>query len=96
MPAKKKTTKKSAKKPIVSKKTQEEIKVEGAKVVSKVKDLIREGNVRQITVKNNRGKVVFTLPVTAGVIGAVLLPPLAVLGTLAAVLTDCTITVKRK
>lgn len=83
------------KKPIVSKKTQEEIKVEGYRVVEKVKALIKEGNVRQITVKDKKGKLVFTFPVTAGVIGAVLLPPLAVLGVLAAVLTECTITVVR-
>lgn len=93
MAAKKAAKKKS--KPIISNKTKQEFKVEGKKVVTKVKDLIKEGNVRSITVKNSKGKVIFTLPVTAGVIGAVLLPPLAVLGTLAAVLTECTISVER-
>jgi len=89
MPVKKK------RKPLVSKKQQEEIKVEGKKVVERVKELIKEGNVRKITVKDKKGKMIFTFPVTAGVIGAVLLPPLAVLGVLAAVLTECTITVVR-
>jgi hypothetical protein len=91
MPAKKK-----AKKPLVSKKTQEEFKVEGKKVVTKIKALIKEGNVRKLTVKDSKGKVILSLPVTAGVIGAVLLPPLVVIGAIAALLTECTITVERK
>lgn len=91
MPAKKKV-----KKPIVSKKTQEEFKVEGKKVVSKIKALIKEGNVRKITVKDSKGKVILSLPVTAGVIGAILLPPLIVIGGIAALLTECTITVQRE
>lgn len=91
MPAKKK-----AKKPLVSKKAQEEFKVEGKKVVSKVKALIKEGNVRKITVKDSKGKVILSLPVTAGVIGAILLPPLIVVGAIAALITECTITVQRE
>jgi hypothetical protein len=91
MPAKNKV-----KKPLVSKKTQEEFKVEGKKVVSKIKALIQEGNVRKITVKDNKGKTILSLPVTAGVIGAILLPPLIVVGAIAALLTQCTITVERK
>lgn len=91
MPAKKKV-----KKPLVSKKTQEEFKVEGKKVVGKIKALIKEGNVRKITVKDSNGKVILSLPVTAGVIGAILLPPLVVIGGIAALLTECTITVQRE
>lgn len=95
MPTKKTIKKKVAKKPLVSKKKQEEFKVEGKKVVSKVKALIKEGNVRKITVKDSKGKTILALPVTAGLIGAVLLPPLVVLGAIAAFLTECTITVER-
>ncbi len=101
MAAKKKVTKKTVKKTIKSsatkaaKKVKEEIKVEGKHVVSKVKALIKEGNVRKITVKDNKGKLILSLPVTAGVIGAILLPPLIVVGALAAFLTECTITVER-
>lgn len=95
--ATKKTTKKSSgKKPLVSKKVQQEFKVEGKKVVTKIKELIKEGNVRKITVKDSKGKVILSLPVTAGVIGAILLPPLVVLGAIAALLTECTITVQRE
>jgi len=89
-------TKKKIKKPIVTKKQQEEFKVEGKKVVSKIKALIKEGNVRKITVKDNKGKIILSLPVTAGVIGAILLPPLIVIGGIAALLTECTITVQRE
>ena len=91
MPAKKKV-----KKPVVSKKVQEEIKVEGKKVVGRIKALIKEGNVRKITVKDSKGKVILSLPVTAGVIGAIILPPLVVLGAIAALITECTITILRE
>ncbi len=83
------------KKPVVSKKMKEEFKVEGKKVVTKIKQLIKEGNVRRITVKDNKGKTILSLPVTAGVIGAVLIPALAVIGTLAALVTECTVSVER-
>lgn len=96
MPAKKSTKKSTTKKPLVSKKTQEEFKVEGKKVVSKVKELIHEGNVRKITVKDSKGKVIMAIPVTVGVVGALLLPPLIVLGALVAMISECTITVERK
>ena len=92
MPAKKKITKK----PLVSKKKQEEFKVEGKKVVSKIKALIKEGNVRKITVKDSKGKVIMSLPVTAGVLGAIFAAPLVVIGAVAALITECTITVERR
>ncbi len=91
MPAKKKT-----KKPLVSKKQQDEFKVKGAKVVSKIKALIKEGNVRRVTVKDNKGKVIMSLPVTAGVVGAIFAAPLLVVGAVAALVTECTITVERR
>lgn len=95
MPTKKRVTKKT-KKPLISQKTQQEFKVEGKKVLSKVKSLIKEGNVRKITVKDSKGKTILALPVTAGVIGAILLPPLVIVGAIAALLTECTITVQRE
>ena len=96
MPTKKTEKKSSVKKPLVTKKAQEEFKVEGKKVVTKIKALIKEGNVRKITVKDNKGKIILSLPVTAGVIGALILPPLIVIGAIAALLTECTITVQRE
>lgn len=95
MATKKKSTSK-AKKPLISAKQKEEFKVEGKQVVSKIKALIKEGNVRKITVKDSKGKVILSLPVTAGVIGAILVPPLIVVGAIAALITECTISVERK
>jgi len=92
MPAKKKTTKR---KPVVSAKTKEEIKVEGKNLVQKVKKLIKEGNVRRITVKDSKGKTLIVIPVTLGVVGALIAAPLVVLGAIAAMVTECTITVDR-
>lgn len=89
------TAGKSTRKPILSAKQKEEIKVEGKNVVNKIKSLIKEGNVKRLTVKDNKGKVILSLPVTASVIGAIFLPPLIVVGAIAALLTECTITVER-
>lgn len=75
---------------------QEEFSVDGDKVVAKVKELIREGNVRRIIIKNEKGEELFQMPLTFGVVGAVLAPPLAALGAVAALLTKCTIVVIRK
>ena len=102
MPVKKKVTKKTTtkkstvKKPLITSKQKEEFKVEGKRVVKKVKELIKEGNVRKIVVKDNKGKVILSLPVNAGVLGAIFVPPLIVVGAVAALITECTITVERK
>lgn len=91
----KKTTKKTTRKPILTAKQKEVIRVEGKSVVKKIKALIKAGNVKRLTVKDNKGKVILSLPVTASVVGAILLPPLIVVGAIAALLTECTITVER-
>ncbi|MFH2019454.1 MAG: DUF4342 domain-containing protein [bacterium] len=90
MPAKKKTTKKA-----VSKKQVEEYKVEGKKLVGKVKKLINEGNVRRITIKDKNNKTIVVVPVTVGVVGAIVAAPLVVVGAIAAMVTECTISVER-
>ncbi len=80
----------------MDKKMQEEFKIVGQDLVTTVKKLIKEGNVRRIIVKNDQGKVMMEIPVTVAVIGTVFLPVLAALGTLSALLTKCTIVVERK
>lgn len=77
-------------------KTKEEFKVKGEELLAKVKQLVKEGNVRQITIKDKDGKTLVVLPLTVGVVGAVLVPVLAAVGTIAALVTECTITVERK
>lgn len=74
----------------------EEFKVNGEELLKKVKELINEGNVRHITIKNKEGKSVLEVPLTIGVVGAVLAPPLAAVGAIAALLTECTIAVERE
>jgi hypothetical protein len=74
----------------------EEFKVNGEELLRKVKELIAEGNVRRITIKNKEGKSIIELPLTVGVVGAVLVPPLAAVGAIAALVTECTIAVERE
>lgn len=73
----------------------EEFKVDGEELLSKVKKLIHEGNIRRITIKNDEGKTVFEIPLTIGAIGFVLLPTLAAVGAVAALLTKCSILVEK-
>lgn len=76
-------------------KQSEEFKVSGEELLKKVKELIAEGNVRKITVKNKEGKSIVELPLTIGVVGAALAPLLAAVGAIAALVTECTIVVER-
>ncbi|QQR52239.1 DUF4342 domain-containing protein [bacterium] len=73
----------------------EEFKVSGEQLLAQVKRLIAEGNVRRITIKNKDGKTIVELPLTLGVVGAVLAPPLAAVGAIAALVTECSIVVER-
>lgn len=75
---------------------EDSFKVSGEELLKKIKELIKEGNVREITIENKEGKTIIVLPLTVGVIGVALLPPLAAVGAIAALLTECTIRVKRK
>lgn len=74
----------------------EEFKVNGDDLLKKVKHLIAEGNIRRITIRNKDGKNIVELPLTVGVVGAVLAPPLAAVGAIAALVTECTIVVERE
>ena len=73
----------------------EEFKVRGDDLIAKVKELINEGNVRRIIIKNKDGKSLMELPLTIGVVGAVFAPVLAAVGAVAALVTECTILVER-
>lgn len=79
-----------------SKTYHEEFKVSGEDLLKKVKELIAEGNVRRITVKGKDGKTIVEMPLTVGVVGAVLAAPLAAVGAIAALVTECTISVERE
>jgi len=72
----------------------ESFKVAADQLVDAIKQIIREGNVRRVVIKQD-GRSVVEFPMTVGVIGTVFAPMLAAAGALAAVLTDCTIDVER-
>ena len=74
----------------------EEHKVGGDGLVAKVKELIREGNIRRISIKNDEGKTLIEIPLTIGVVGLAFSPVLAAIGALAALAADFTLVVEKK
>ena len=74
----------------------ERVTVAGEDLLKKVKEIIAEGNVRRISIKDKNGRPVVELPLTIGVVGAALAPVLAAVGAIAALLKECTITVERQ
>jgi hypothetical protein len=80
----------------VAKVTREEYSVSGSNLVDRVRELLHEGNVTRIIVKDEKGKPLLEIPATVGVIGVVLAPWLAALGVIAALVTNCTIVVERR
>ncbi len=72
----------------------EEFFVRGNELVEKVKELVKKGNITKIRVKQD-DKVLVEVPVTAGVVGAVLAPQLAVIGAVAALVSKCTVEIER-
>ena len=73
----------------------EEFRVDGEELIAKVKNLINEGNIRRVIIKDKEGKVIFEIPLTFGVVGALLAPQLAAIGAIAALLTEATIVVEK-
>jgi hypothetical protein len=74
---------------------EEEYRVRGEDVISKVKEVVHEGNVRRVIIKNEEGRTLVEVPLTIGVVGALLAPSLAALGAIAALVTNCTIVVEK-
>lgn len=74
----------------------EEFQVDGDALLSKLRELIHEGNIRRITIKNEEGKALMDIPLTFGVVGALLAPQLAAIGAIAALVTRCTIVVEKE
>jgi streptomycin 6-kinase len=73
----------------------EEFKVTGGKLMAKLKELIHEGNVRRIVLKNPEGRTLLDMPLNAGIAGAALLPFWAAVGAVAVLATDYSILVER-
>ena len=74
----------------------EEINVMSAHLVEKVKELIHEGNVQRIIIKNEQGHTLVEIPVTLAAIGVIAAPVLAAVGAIAGIVTKCTLVVERR
>lgn len=74
----------------------EEVWVKGNELVEKFKELIKEGNIRRIIIKDEEGKTLVEIPMTIGLIGTVIAPYVAILGGLAAMITRCKIEIIKK
>jgi hypothetical protein len=73
-----------------------EFRVKGEEMMKKVKDLVHEGNVRKVIIKDEKGSTYLEIPLTFGVVGALFLPVLAAVGALAALASNFTIEVVRQ
>ncbi len=73
----------------------EEFKVSGGELINKVKELLHEGNIRRIILKDEQGKTFMEIPLTVGIVGVAILPVLAALGTIAALVSNMTIVVEK-
>ena len=73
----------------------EEFRVNGEELITKIKNLLKEGNIRRIIIKDKEGKVVFEIPLTFGVVGVLIAPQLAAIGAIAALITEATVVVEK-
>src|ERR671921_536128 len=73
----------------------ESVKAEGSSVIDKLKELVHQGNVRRVRVRQGE-RTIAEFPLTAGVVGAVIAPMLAAIGALVALAKDCTIDIQRE
>ena len=73
----------------------EEFRVNGEELIAKIKNLLKEGNIRKVIIKDKEGKTVFEIPLTFGVVGALIAPQLAAVGAIAALLTEATVVVEK-
>jgi hypothetical protein len=73
----------------------EEFRVNGEELLARIKQLLHEGNIRRIIIKDKDGKTVMEVPLTIGVVGILLAPTLAAIGAVAALLTEATVLVEK-
>jgi hypothetical protein len=74
----------------------EEFRINGDELLAKVKELVHEGNIRRLMIRNEAGTTLLEIPLTVGLVGAALLPVWAAVGAIAALATDCSIVVERR
>ena len=73
----------------------EEFEFNGDALVAKIKELLHEGNIRRVIIKNEEGRVLIDIPLSVGVLGAFVAPQLAALGAIAALVTRGTVIVEK-
>lgn len=73
----------------------EEFEIDGDRVVAEVKKLVHEGRIRRITIKNEKGESLMEIPLLVGLVGAALLPVLAAVGALGALVARLRIAVEK-
>jgi len=73
----------------------EEHKIKGETLLSKIKELVHQGNIRRIIIKNGEGRTLIEIPLTLGVVGIALVPVWAALGAIAALVADLTVVVEK-
>jgi hypothetical protein len=73
----------------------EEFHVNGEELLSKIKELVRQGNIRRVTIKDKDGKTLIEFPLTIGVVGLILAPTLAAVGAIAALIGEATVVVEK-
>jgi hypothetical protein len=73
----------------------EEFEVSGERIVAQIKELVHEGNIRRVVIKNEEGRTLIDIPLTVSVLGVLVAPQLAALGAIAALLTKATIVVEK-
>jgi hypothetical protein len=76
-------------------KNEETFRVSGEELLKKVKELIKEGNIRRLSIKDKNNKVIIEFPLTVGVVITVIAPILAAIGAMAALIKECSITIER-
>jgi hypothetical protein len=74
----------------------EELKIKGDALLGKVRELAHEGNVRRIIIKDGEGKTLIEVPLSVGVVGAIVAPVAAGIGAIAALAADCSIVVEHR
>jgi hypothetical protein len=73
----------------------EEFEIRGDELIAQIKELVHQGNIRRITIKNEEGRTLIDIPLTWGVVGVLVAPQLAALGAIAALVSHGTIVVER-
>ena len=73
----------------------EEFRVNGEELLAKIKNLLKEGNIRRVIIKDRDCKVLLEIPLTFGVVGVLIAPQLAAIGAIAALLSEATVVVEK-